>query len=81
MHCMMRPERDDHDAIGALEGRHDVLGEPRCKDFNSLAVTFAVLIRHIFADTPSQWLFPVQHMHLGLLPVLSDELLGCRAVD
>lgn len=73
MHCMVRPEREDHDAIGVLEGRHDVLAEPRFKDFDSLAVAFAVFCGLVFADTPSQWLFPIQHMRLGFLPGLSDE--------
>lgn len=76
MHCMVRPEREDHDAIGVLEGRHDVLAEPRFKDSNSLAVAFAVFCGLVFADTPRQWLSPIQHMHLGLLPGLSDELLS-----
>jgi hypothetical protein len=70
---MVRPEREDHDAIGVLEGRHDVLAEPRFKDFDSLAVAFAVFCGLIFADTPSQWLFPIQHMRLGFLPGLLDE--------
>lgn len=65
MHCMMSPEREDHDAIGVWKGRHDVLAEPRFEDFDSLAMAFAVFCGLVFADIPSQWLSPIQHMHLG----------------
>lgn len=80
MHCMMRPEREDHDAIGAPDCRHGVLGEPRFEDFNALAVALVVVCGLVFADAPSHGKSTIQHMHHGLLPVLSDELLGCRAV-
>lgn len=54
MHCIMRSEGEDHDALGVLEGRHDVLAEPRLEDFNPLAVAFAVFFGLVFADSPSQ---------------------------
>lgn len=62
----MRPEGEHHDAIGALEGRHDVLAEPRLEDSNALAGAFAVFCGLVFADAPGKWQPTIQHMHLWL---------------